>query len=115
MVGGIIHCCVADMPGAYARTSAFALNNRTTKYGFTLAHMGLDEACKADLSLKNGLNMCGCRITFRPLAEAFGLEDGYTPVEEVLGLTEKMFHIGHWKIVSECTRGEGRGLRLVFT
>ncbi|HIJ69160.1 MAG TPA: alanine dehydrogenase [Deltaproteobacteria bacterium] len=84
-VDGVIHYCVANMPGAYARTSTFALNNRTGKYGLRLADQGLETACLKESALMNGLNMYKGYITFKPVAEALGLEQFYKPAPEALG------------------------------
>ncbi len=84
-VDGVIHYCVANMPGAYARTSTFALNNRTGKYGLKLATQGVEAACLSDSALMNGLNMYKGHITFEPVAEAFGLESLYKPAAEAVG------------------------------
>jgi alanine dehydrogenase len=81
----VIHYCVVNMPGAYARTSTFALNNRTGKYGTRLADFGLEDACRREPALMNGLNLYRGSITYKPVAEALGLEEFYKPVEEVLG------------------------------
>jgi alanine dehydrogenase len=83
-VDGVIHYCVANMPGAYARTSTFALNNRTGKYGARLAYQGVETACLKDPALMNGLNMYKGHITFKPVAEALGLEQFYKPAAEAL-------------------------------
>lgn len=83
-VDDIIHYCVANMPGAYARTSTFALNNRTVRYGLKLANKGLAQACRENSAIRKGLNIHNGFITFRPVAEAFGLEDRYRPVEELI-------------------------------
>ncbi len=83
-VDGIVHYCVANMPGAYARTSTYALNNRTGKYGLRLADQGVETACLRESALMNGLNMYKGLITFRPVAEAFGLEQYYRPAPEAL-------------------------------
>jgi len=85
IVDGVIHYCVANMPGAYARTSTFALNNRTGKYGLRLADQGVEVACQNDPALLNGLNMYKGNITFKPVAEAFGLEQSYKPAQEAVG------------------------------
>jgi len=74
VVDGIIHYCVANMPGAYARTSTFALNNCTVKYGLQLANKGLERAGRENPALARGLNLHQGRITFKPVAEAFGME-----------------------------------------
>jgi len=85
VVDGVVHYCVTNMPGAYARTSTFALNNRTTNYGLKLAGQGLREACCNDSALMKGLNMHKGFITFKPVAEALGLEQYYKPAAEALG------------------------------
>ncbi|GGI83099.1 alanine dehydrogenase [Polymorphobacter multimanifer] len=72
-VDGIIHYCVANMPGAVARTSAFALNNATLPYALRLANMGADAAMAADPHLAEGLNVAGGRITHAAVAEALSL------------------------------------------
>lgn len=84
IVDGVVHYCVANMPGAYARTSTFALNNRTNKYGLKLANQGVEAACQNDSALMNGLNMYKGSITFKPVAEAFGLEKYYRAPAELL-------------------------------
>lgn len=83
-VDGIIHYCVANMPGAYARTSTFALNNRTIKYGLRLAQKGAETACRENEALLKGLNIYRGNITFQSVAEAFNLEASYQPAKEVL-------------------------------
>ena len=85
VVDDIIHYCVANMPGAYARTSTFALNNCTVKYGLQLANKGLEKACKENSALRKGLNLYHGHITFKPVAEAFGLDQWFKLVEEVVG------------------------------
>lgn len=84
IVDDIIHYCVANMPGAYARTSTFALNNRTIRYGLKLAANGVETACREVKAIKKGLNLHHGRITFEPVAHAFGLHDLFTPVDEML-------------------------------
>ena len=86
VVDNIIHYCVTNMPGAYARTSTFALNNRTIKYGLKLASRTAGEACREDSALKSGLNMYKGFITLEPVAEAFGLGGSFKSVEEALAL-----------------------------
>ena len=73
-VEGIIHYCVANMPGAVARTSAFALNNATLPFALRLANMGAEAAMKADPHLANGLNVSGGKIRHQAVAEALDLE-----------------------------------------
>ncbi len=83
-VDDVIHYCVANMPGAYARTSTFSLNNRTGKYGLKLADQGPEAACLNEPALMRGLNMYKGYITFKPVAEALGLDQLYRPAPEVL-------------------------------
>jgi alanine dehydrogenase len=72
-VDGIVHYCVANMPGAVPVTSAHALNNATLHYGLALADRGL-RAIAEDKHLRNGLNVHKGRITSKPVAEALGYE-----------------------------------------
>lgn len=85
VLDGITHYCVSNMPGAYARTSTYALNNATMGYGLTLAKKGLEKACRESEALRLGLNMYKGRITFEAVAEAVDMMDAYTPVESLLG------------------------------
>jgi alanine dehydrogenase len=77
-VDGVIHYCVANMPGAVARTSAFALNNATLPFALKLANMGAEAAMAADPHLANGLNVSGGKIRHQAVAEALDLE--FVPV-----------------------------------
>ena len=70
---GVIHYCVANMPGAVARTSAFALNNATLPFVLKLATHGADAAMAADPHLAQGLNVAGGAIRHRAVAEALQL------------------------------------------
>lgn len=81
-VHGVIHYCVANMPGAVPRTSTLALTNATFPYVIQLANRGWEEACRADRSLSLGVNAVGGRLTYAAVAEASGLE--HTPLEEIL-------------------------------
>ena len=72
-IDGVIHYCVANMPGAVARTSAFALNNATLPFVLKLANKGADAAMAADPHLAAGLNVSGGKIRHRAVAEALGL------------------------------------------
>ncbi|HEX8640547.1 MAG TPA: alanine dehydrogenase [Allosphingosinicella sp.] len=72
-VDGVIHYCVANMPGAVARTSAFALNNATMPFVLKLANLGAHAAMKADPHLANGLNVSGGKIRHKAVAEALDL------------------------------------------
>jgi alanine dehydrogenase len=77
-VDGIIHYCVANMPGAVARTSAFALNNATLPFALKIANLGAEEAMRQDSDLANGLNVSGGKIRHHAVAEALDL--AYEPV-----------------------------------
>ncbi|MBX9796320.1 alanine dehydrogenase [Sphingomonas sp.] len=70
---GVIHYCVANMPGAVARTSAFALNNATLPFVLKLASLGADAAMAADAHLANGLNVSGGKIRHAAVAQALNL------------------------------------------
>jgi len=69
----VIHYCVANMPGAVARTSAFALNNATLTYALRLASLGAEAAMAADPHLAAGLNVSGGKIRHQAVADALGL------------------------------------------
>jgi alanine dehydrogenase len=70
---GVIHYCVANMPGAVARTSAFALNNATLPFALKLANLGAERAMAADPHLAAGLNVAGGAIRHQAVAEALDL------------------------------------------
>jgi alanine dehydrogenase len=72
-VDGVTHYCVANMPGAVARTSAFALNNATLPFVLELANLGADKAMAANPHLAAGLNVSGGKIRHRAVAEALDL------------------------------------------
>ena len=72
-VEGVIHYCVANMPGAVARTSAFALNNATLPFAVRLANMGAEAAMAADPHLANGLNVSTGKIRHPAVAAALDL------------------------------------------
>jgi alanine dehydrogenase len=72
-IDGVIHYCVANMPGAVARTSAFALNNATLPYALKLANLGAEQAMAQDPHLANGLNVSGGKIRHQAVAEALDL------------------------------------------
>ncbi|GAC1502851.1 MAG: alanine dehydrogenase [Steroidobacteraceae bacterium] len=73
-VDGIIHYCVANMPGAGARTSAFALNNATLPFALKIASLGAEQAMREDPHLGNGLNVSAGKIRHRAVAEALALQ-----------------------------------------
>lgn len=82
IVDDVVHYCVANMPGAVARTSTFALNSATLPYILKLAKLGYKEALMHDRHLLNGLNVMHGKLTCREVAEAHGLE--YTPATTIL-------------------------------
>jgi alanine dehydrogenase len=83
VVDGIVHYCVANMPGAVARTSTFALNNATLPFALALADKGWKQALKDDVHLREGLNVCEGKITCKPVADAHRL--AYAPAAGFLG------------------------------
>ncbi len=83
IVDGVIHYCVANMPGAVPRTSTFALNNATRPFILALADKGYRRALADDVHLRNGLNVSAGQLTCRAVADALDLP--YTPADEVIG------------------------------
>lgn len=81
-VDGIYHYCVANMPGAVARTSAFALNNATLPFTLALANKGYKRALTEDKHLMNGLNVCKGNITHKIVADALNM--AYMDADSVL-------------------------------
>ena len=73
VVDGVVHYCVANMPGAVARTSTFALNNATLPFALAIADKGWRRALKEDTHLREGLNVCDGQVTCEPVAAALGL------------------------------------------
>ena len=82
VVEGVIHYCVANMPGAVARTSTRALTNATLPYAIEIANKGWKKAMQDNKEIKLGANVIKGQVTFRAVAEAFDLD--YTPVEKFL-------------------------------
>jgi alanine dehydrogenase len=82
IVDGVVHYCVANMPGAVARTSTYALNNATLPFTLALANKGWQRACADDAHLRAGLNVHAGRITHAAVAQALGLP--YTPAADVM-------------------------------
>ncbi len=81
VVDGIIHYCVANMPGAVPLTSSHALNNATLHHGLALANRGLD-ALRENGHLLNGLNVHRGKVTYRAVSEALGVD--FTPALEAI-------------------------------
>jgi alanine dehydrogenase len=84
VVDGIVHYCVANMPGGVPRTSTFALNNATLPYVLELAGKGWKKALTDDAHLRDGLNIAFGRITYRAVAEALELRQCYASAESML-------------------------------
>jgi len=82
-VDGIIHYCVANMPGAVSMTSTIALTNATLPYAIEIAEKGVQRAALDNPEIAQGINVIDGKVTYAGVAEAFGLK--YTPIEKVLG------------------------------
>lgn len=74
VVDGVVHYCVANMPGAVARTSTFALNNTTLSYGLAIANRGLEEALRLDRTLRPGMNTYKGHCVYQAVSDSLGLE-----------------------------------------
>jgi alanine dehydrogenase len=81
-VEGVIHYCVANMPGAVARTSTAALTNATLPYAIEIANKGWKKAMQDNKEIKRGANVIQGKVTYKAVSDAFGLE--YTPIENFL-------------------------------
>jgi alanine dehydrogenase len=79
-VHGVIHYCVANMPGAVARTSTYALNNATLSYGVKIADMGIQKAARASQPISRGINTWQGKVTHQAVAHAVNLEYQPFPV-----------------------------------
>ena len=84
LVDGVVHYCVANMPGAVARTSTFALGNATLPFTLALAEKGAEAAMKADAHLRAGLNIYRGALTYEAVARAQHL--AFESAEKVLGM-----------------------------
>ncbi|MFT4760513.1 MAG: alanine dehydrogenase [Paraglaciecola sp.] len=73
VVDGVVHYCVANMPGAVPYTSTYALTNATLPYAIQLAGKGWKQACKDNEALKKGLNVINGNIVYKGVADAFGM------------------------------------------
>src|SRR4051794_28655050 len=82
-VHGVVHYCVANMPGAVSHTSTWALTNTTLSYAVQIANKGIVAAAKSDRALLAGINTYGGHVTYGPVAAAHKL--AHTPVERALG------------------------------
>jgi alanine dehydrogenase len=81
IIDGVVHYCVANMPGAVGRTSTYALTNVTASYAKRIADYGVWEAARRWPSIRKGINIAGGKILHREVARAFGYEAA--PLEAV--------------------------------
>lgn len=79
---GVVHYCVANMPGAVAMTSTMALTNATLRYGLAIADVGVEEAIRRDGLLALGMNCYEGKLTCKEVAEAHDME--YTDIFELI-------------------------------
>lgn len=84
VVDDVVHYCVANMPGAVARTSTFALNNATLPYIVKLANKGYQQALLEDTGFLEGLNVIHGKVTCKEVAESFDLE--YVDPEQAIAM-----------------------------
>jgi alanine dehydrogenase len=82
VVDGVVHYCVANMPGAVARTSTFALNNATIGHALAIANKGWKQALRDDVHLRQGLNVAQGQVTYEAVARALGY--AFVAAESVL-------------------------------
>jgi alanine dehydrogenase len=81
-VDGVVHYCVANMPGAVAKTSTIALTNATLPYAIDIADKGWKRSMQENKEIRLGANIINGKITYKAVADAFNLD--YTPVDEFL-------------------------------
>jgi alanine dehydrogenase len=94
VVDGVVHYCVANMPGAVPRTSTYALNNVTLPYALALADRGPRKALLDNPNFREGLNVCQGKVTYRAVASELGYEF-VEPVKALAAcLTTKRKHNG---------------------
>ena len=82
VVDGIVHYCVANMPGAVARTSTMALTNATLPYATKIADTGWEQACRDDSEIRKGVNVVLGKVTCKAVADAFNLP--YVAIETLI-------------------------------
>ncbi len=81
-VEGVVHYCVANMPGAVAKTSTLALTNATLPYAVEIANKGWERAMKENVEIRRGANVVNGNITYKGVSDAFDL--GYTDIDSLL-------------------------------
>jgi alanine dehydrogenase len=82
IVDGVVHYCVANMPGAVAKTSTMALTNATLPYAVQIANKGWKKAMQENKEVRLGANVVAGKITCKGVSDAFGLE--YTRIDGLL-------------------------------
>jgi alanine dehydrogenase len=83
-IDGVVHYCVANMPGAVPKTSTIALTNATLPYALEIANKGWKTAVKENSEIKPGVNIVNGQVTYRAIADTFNLT--YSPLDEIMGL-----------------------------
>lgn len=86
-VDGVLHYCVANIPGAVPNTSTTALTNATLRYAVALADKGWQQACQEDEALRKGLNIVNGKVTYKAVADVYGL--AYTPLYNIRCISVK--------------------------
>jgi alanine dehydrogenase len=81
-VDGVVHYCVANMPGAVPKTSTLALTNATLPYAVEIANKGWKKAMRDNPEIKFGANVVKGKITYQGVAEAFGME--FTSIDSLI-------------------------------
>jgi len=82
IVDGVVHYCVANMPGVVGLSSTIAPTNATLKYGLLIAEHGLEQACRASKAMSLGVNLHLGKYVYKNVAESLDIK--YTPLESVL-------------------------------
>jgi alanine dehydrogenase len=82
VVDGVVHYCVANMPGAVPKTSTVALTNATLPYAVEIANKGWKKAMQENPEIKFGANVVNGKVTYAGVADAFGMD--YTPIDTLL-------------------------------
>jgi alanine dehydrogenase len=81
---GVVHYCVANMPGTYSRTSTIALSNATIGYGIEIANKGALEAARRNSAISRGLAVCDGNLMVAAVAETFGMQAVYADQEAII-------------------------------
>ncbi|MDX2479087.1 MAG: alanine dehydrogenase, partial [Desulfuromusa sp.] len=81
-VDGIVHYCVANMPGAVPLTSTMALTNATLPYAVQIANQGWKQVARNDVGIREGFNVVDGVVCYKGVADAFGMD--FVPVDELL-------------------------------